>query len=188
MHTDTHLHTHTRINACTHFPFHPCNPLLSSPSCPIKLKNLGKWNETSKSQALLWLTWYDLYYNLDPLLFFSLPLPSTSRLHIPCSLPPLFRLALQWGGPRGSSECTYVYMYMHKSLCMQINIHIGDKLPVPGQASARALGETVWTLLKHSERGEGRGIWQSNQTPPGDGMGWAHKWMYEKSWRDNQWA
>lgn len=90
---------HAHTNGRTHFPFHPCNPALSSPSCPIKLKNLGKWNETSKSQLLLWLTWYDLYYNLDPVLLLSLSLslptlPPTNALPIPFSLLSLLRLAL----------------------------------------------------------------------------------------------
>lgn len=46
---------------------------------------------------------------------------------------------------------------MDKGLCMQINIHISDKLPVPGQASVRALWQSLRTLLKHSERGGSRG-------------------------------
>lgn len=122
-HTSTHTHTqariHTHINACTHFPFHPCNPTLSSPSCPIKLKNLRKWNETSKSQLLLWLTWYDLYYNLDPLLPLSLSLspsillPPTISLPIPFSLLSLLRLAhVKW--TTGYIQHTYDYMYTHK--------------------------------------------------------------------------
>lgn len=71
--------------ACTLFPFQPRNPAPSSPSCPIKLKNLGKWNETSKSWLLLWLTWYDLYYNLDPVLLRSLTRSSAASHQLPPS-------------------------------------------------------------------------------------------------------
>lgn len=100
----------TRAHACARtavharaFPFHPCNPTLFSPSCPIKLKNLRKWNETSKSRLLLWLTWYDLYYNLDRAphlsrsLFFSLP-PTHSRSP---SLSFHYLDWLQWKRPQG---------------------------------------------------------------------------------------
>lgn len=82
------------MHARTHFPFHPRNRALSSPSCPIKRRNLRKWNETSKSRLLLWLTWYDLYYNLDPVLLFFLPLPPTNAFPNPFSLLSLLRLAL----------------------------------------------------------------------------------------------
>lgn len=84
------VHTHAR----SHTPFRPRNRAPSSPSCPIKRRNLRKWNETSKSQPLLWLTWYDLYYNLDPVLRLSLPLPPTNAFPIHFSLLSLLRLAL----------------------------------------------------------------------------------------------
>lgn len=93
-----------------HFPFHPCNRAHSSPSCPIKLKNLGKWNETSKSWLLLWLTWYDLYYNLDPVLLLLLQLPPTDIFPIPFSLLSLLRLALVKYAT-GSSRDMYVHMH-----------------------------------------------------------------------------
>lgn len=46
---------------------------------------------------------------------------------------------------------------MHKGLGVQINVQVSDRLPLPGQASGRALGWTVWTLLRRSGRGGRRG-------------------------------
>lgn len=92
----------TYTHACTLFPFQPCNPAPSSPSCPIKLKNLGKWNETSKSWLLLWLTWYDLYYNLDPVL----------HLALSCCLPPTYLDWLLWNRPWGLHNA-HIFICIH---------------------------------------------------------------------------
>ena len=111
-HTHTHTHTLTQIHIChfTHaillFPSLSAlslffslsvslyltptpRPLPPSPSCPIKLKNLWKWNETSKSGPVLWLTWYDLYYNLDLVPLPPAPcLPPAQLIASPRRLPP----------------------------------------------------------------------------------------------------
>lgn len=115
-----------REHACTHTPtcylFHPHNPAPSSPSCPIKVENLGKWNETSKSRLLLWLTWYDLYYNLDPVLLHSLLLPPTRVLPTPFSSLSLLRLAQEKKG-KGSLYNTCNYMYANTQLQSFLKIY-----------------------------------------------------------------
>lgn len=42
MHTPARARALTHSDACARFPSQPCNPSLSPPSCPIKLKNLRK--------------------------------------------------------------------------------------------------------------------------------------------------
>lgn len=42
MHTPARTRALTHSDACARFPSQPCNPSLSPPSCPIKLKNLRK--------------------------------------------------------------------------------------------------------------------------------------------------
>lgn len=42
MHTPARVRALTHSDACARFPSQPCNPSLSPPSCPIKLKNLRK--------------------------------------------------------------------------------------------------------------------------------------------------